>query len=197
MQHEDLVEYVRKFGQKLEKLKDKLDTLGYAFERPDEVLPGPHADTERILARIEENAGSVPPCIAVLHREIGSVDFCGHHPAWHGCQYPDPIVVLPLESAECELDIFIEDGDEYRDGTYRIPIAPDYYHKADVSGGDFYGIAVPDNRLDVPLLEEPHDTTLLGYLEIVLKWGGFPGLESVEGTHSWPIKDLIDACNGA
>lgn len=64
-------------------------------------------------------------------------------------------------------------------------------HKEEVAGGMWYGVAVPNTVDDPSLLEERHKTTFCGYLELVMKWGGFPGLDSCEAEHSWPVEELV------
>ena len=46
---------------------------------------------------------------------------------------------------------------------------------------------------DPPVLEEPHNTTFLHYLDIALSWGGFPGLEHADTGHTWPLPALRKA----
>lgn len=72
-----------------------LQRLGYRFDHPERVLPGVEPGTDRAIARIERNAGSVPLSLRLFWSSIGSVDLTGHHPDWHGCDYPDPMVVFP------------------------------------------------------------------------------------------------------
>jgi len=126
---------------------------------------------------------------------VGSVDFTGRPPEWEGCEYPDPIVIDSVEFAVSEAKEFLKlaSPDEYwgsDSGIFRIPIAPDYYHKKDVSGGMWYGVEVPNNKEDPELLEEWHQTTFVGYLRLCLEWGGFPGLERAEAKHTLPIEKL-------
>ncbi|HEY7115262.1 MAG TPA: hypothetical protein VH475_01680, partial [Tepidisphaeraceae bacterium] len=79
-----------------------------------------------------------------------------------------------------------------RNFPYAVPIAPDRYHKADVSGGMWYGVSLPAVADDPPLNHEPHRTTFVGYLELTLRWGGFPGLDRSPG-HNWPDGEIVDA----
>ena len=187
-----LTDRLRHVRVRLAALKEQLDEFGYVFERPEEALATPHSEVERILNRLRSSIGPVPACIVTFWCEVGSVDFRGHHPDWRGCDYPDPIVVDPPTSAESELEEYLNNEDAYVNafGSFRIPIAPDHKHKQGVSGGMWYGIALPDARVDVPLLEERHNTTFLAYLDTAIQWGGFPGLEKIEGEHNWPIDQL-------
>ena len=125
------------------------------------------------------------------------MNFRGSHPDWRGCDYPDPLVIYPTSAAIHELDEFLADRDErLRYGSpYLVPIAPDPYHKADVSGGMWYNLSVPAVADDPPLNDECHETTLVGYLELAIRWAGFPGLMGCPG-HTWPIAELIDGPAG-
>ena len=60
-----------------------------------------------------------------------------------------------------------------------MEIAPDAFHKANVSGGISYEI-----RTDVPVIDtlfqnEPHGLTFVEYLRLAFEWGGFPGFEGI------------------
>ena len=117
------------------------------------------------------------------------------HPQWRGCEYPDPIVVEPVENATLEAKEYLklESPAEYwasENGKFRIPIAPDYYHKENVSGGMWYGVEVPNEKDDPELLEEWHHTTFVRYLRLCFEWGGFPGVARATGIHTWPIEKL-------
>ncbi len=187
-----LEERIDKIGFCLLELRKRLDQMGYEFREPETVLPGPGAEVEEVLERIQAEAGPIPRALQLFYRNIGSVDFTGEHPEWEGCEYPDPVVVFPVTVALQELDDFLADREGYVNafGSFRIPIAPDYYHKADTSGGMWYGVAVPGATEDPPLLEEWHETTFVRYLEIAIRWGGFPGLERCAGQHNWPVAEL-------
>ena len=182
--HDRLQEVRRSLGA----IKMQLEEQGYVFESPETALSEPSPETDRIVSRIESSVGRIPEALVAFWRIVGSVDFCGSHSDWSGCEYPDPIVVYPPTEAEHELESFLQNRDEYREayGSFRVPIAPDSFHKENVSGGMWYGIAVPDDRMDPPLLEEPNQTTFLNYLDLVVSWGGFPGLKRATGTHTWP-----------
>lgn len=189
---QDVEQRVRQARSSLKRLKDRLDQLGYVFERPEDALATIDSADERIVSRIESEVGPVPGALLAFWRVVGSVDFCGSHPEWRGCEYSDPIVVLPPRYAEPVLDEFLEDRAAYLEtyGSFLIPIAPDRFHKENVGGGPAYGVAVPGEREDPPLLEEPNETTFLGYLDLATTWGGFPGLMHRTETHTWPIESL-------
>ena len=172
-------------GSQIKSLCERLTTAGYIFQYPDEVFPGPEVDAVHAITRIEQEAGEVPLALKLFWLHVGSVNFCGAHPAWGGCEYPDPLVVYPPSVALADLADF---GDEPED-SFLIPIAPDDFHKADVSGGMYYNVSVPAARDDPPLNHERHEVSFLTYLEIALASAGFPGLERCN-SHTWPVNGL-------
>lgn len=189
-------------GRRIKILAERLEEHGFEFERPDGVFPGPEPETNAAITRIEREAGALPLALKLFWQQVGSVDFCGTHPEWEllpgypGFEpdlYPDPLIVAPPSAALVELDEFLADKAERLkcNFPYVVPIAPDSYHKADVSGGMFYNVSVPAIADDPPLNDEWHKTTFVNHLEIALKWAGFPGLERCPG-HTWPVASLID-----
>ena len=68
-------------------------------------------------------------------------------------------------------------GTEWDRGVFAVDVAPDWLHKANVSGAGPYAIEVPNKGVDALLLAEPHLTTFVNYLRIAFQWGGFPGWE--------------------
>jgi len=177
---------------------------GFQFERPAEVFPGPETDVARAVDRIEREVGPLPLALKLFWQEVGSVDLRGSHPAWDGCAYPDPLVVFPPAAALFELDEFLADKEERLrcNFPYLVPIAPDDYHKADVSGGMWYNVSVPAVADDPPLNDEWHQTTFVCYLELAVQWAGFPGLSRCPD-HSRPFAELVcgiggrNACSGS
>ncbi len=173
-------------------LKRRLEEMGYVFRDPHTVLSGPVNGIDTAIDRLKREVGPIPLALEAFYRRIGSVNFLGEHPEWEGCDFPDAVFVYPVTVALEELDEFLDRREEYTEafGGFRVPIAPDYYHKEDVSGGMWYGIALPDESEDPILLEEWHETTFLNYLELCVKCAGFPGLEDCEGEHNWPVEEL-------
>jgi hypothetical protein len=180
---------------RLKRLIDCLQALGYRFANPQGVLSGPSPSVELRIARAEKLVGPLPAALATFYRTVGSVDLRGTHQEWKGCEYPDPLVVEPVDSAVDEAEQYAElenPREEYwasLSGVFRAPIGPDALHKAGVSGGMWYGVEVPNDRPDPLVLEEPHGVSLTGYLDLALKWGGFPGLARADD-HTWPLDQL-------
>jgi hypothetical protein len=185
-------------GNAIRLLVKQLTDRRFRFEHPAEVLPGPENDTRAAIARIESEIGALPVALKLFWQRVGSVDLCGSHPDWAGCNYPDPLVVYPPSVATQELEDFLADRAERLrcEFPYIVPIAPDFYHKGDVSGGMWYNVSVPAVADDPPLNDEWHHITFLGYLELSVQWAGFPGLARCP-KHSWPITELVQGIGGA
>jgi hypothetical protein len=184
---------IEAIGRSIGTIVERLNEHGFEFERPDDVFPGPEAGAAEAMERIERETGILPFGLKQFWLRVGSVDLCGAHPGWAGCEYPDPLVIAPPSFAVGELEDFLADREERQRHQYPyvVPIAPDFYHKADVSGGMFYNISVPAVADDPPLNDEWHATTFVDYLETAIRWGGFPGLARSPG-HSWPISQLVN-----
>lgn len=133
----------------------------------------------------------MPYAVASFWRKIGSVDLCGSHPNWYGCDYPDPLVIDPASQAVMELEEFLSDHDERMryDFPYVIPISADDYHKENVSGGMWYNVDCPATADDPIINDERHELRFLDYLELALRMGGFLGLDRCS-RHNWPLHDL-------
>jgi hypothetical protein len=183
-----LHERILTIGKSLHRLVRRLDDLGYEFYERAEAFPGSAPDTEAAIGRIEREIGELPAAIKLFWRLVGSVNFIGHHPDWSGCVYPDPVVVFPPVYALTELDDFLADKEERlaRNFPYLVPIAPDPLHKQGVSGGMWYNLSVPAVADDPPLNDERHRISFVGYLELAVRWGGFPGLEHCPD-HNYPL----------
>lgn len=184
-------------GRDIDCIARRLDALGYQFDEPGLVFPGPETNTEAAIARIEREAGALPLAIKLFWRLVGSVNFVGEHADWEGCEYPDPLVIYPPSYAVSELDEFLADRQErMRSGfPYLLPVAPDHYHKENVSGGMWYNLNVPAVAADPPLNEERHRITFMSYVELAVRWGGFPGLDRCP-EHNWPLMQLTGGRGG-
>src|SRR6516165_10812912 len=131
---------INALGDSVRLVVKRLTECGFLFDRPAEACPGPQIGAAAAIARIEREVGVLPLALKLFWRKVGSVDLCGYHPDWGGCDYPDPLVVYPPSVAIQELDEFLGDKEERLrcNFPYLVPIAPDDYHKADVSGGMWY-----------------------------------------------------------
>lgn len=164
-----------------------LETTGYQFGfYPDgEPFPGfrgplvsPDPELDRKLTEIEEVTGPLPLSLRTFWAFTDTLCLIGKHPQYPA--YADPLVVEPVDSALVELQIWLElvedDGIELTD-PFRLPIAPDLFHKDNISGGHWYGMEPPCGTVDALLLGEPHETTFVEYLRIAFQAKGFPGIK--------------------
>jgi hypothetical protein len=157
----------------------------------DEVFPGPDAQAPEAIRRIEESVGTLPLALKLFWLGVGSVNLSGRHPDWNGCEYLNQLIIFPPTYALYELDEFLSDQDErIRHGIpYSVPVAPDVYHKANVSGGLPYSLAVPATTDDPPLNNASPALSFLKHIEHALEHGGFPGLAACP-QHNWPVSAL-------
>jgi hypothetical protein len=58
-----------------------------------------------------------------------------------------------------------------------LDLAPDYLHKANISGGGPYGIELPFLGADPVFANEAHELPFVDYLRLCFRWAGFPRLE--------------------
>ena len=180
---------IKSFKTSICNIKENLLNLNYKFNNPLNAVQNPDTDIKTKISLIEKEFGDLPVSIKFFYFCIGGIDFTGYHPDWKGCDYPDPVFIYSFDAALEEFDAWKYDPEDYNNsfGSFRIPIAPDYYHKENVSGGMWYGIGIPNKENDPVLLEEWHNTSFLNYLEICLQWGGFPGLEKNVKEINWPL----------
>jgi len=199
---QDITTYIGQLPRRLRALVTCLRELGYEFEKPKDILPGPAKGVDQQIKELQRLVGAIPVALAEFYRIVGAIDLTGSHAAWTCCDYPDPLVVEPIDSALEEAREYAELQDpkaEYwasESGIFRAPVAPDSLHKANVSGGMWYGIEMPNALADPVVLEEPHTLPFTQYLELALSWGGFPGLASAPA-HSWPLAALRRAAGAA
>jgi hypothetical protein len=64
---------------------------------------------------------------------------------------------------------------------FRIDLASDYLHKANISGGAPHCIEVPFLGADPVVADERPGLPFLDYLRLALRWAGFPGLDRYAG----------------
>jgi len=62
---------------------------------------------------------------------------------------------------------------------FLAPLAPDSFHKEDVSGGAPYEIALPNPACDADVLNMERSFTFVAYLRHAFSWAGLPGYAEV------------------
>lgn len=161
----------------VERLLHLLPKAGYVFAPGDEaktfVPPSPTISDE--IVALEARIGPLPLSLRSWFLHVGEVNLIGTNDTW-GFQYTDPLVVqAPVDFILSEHASWEEDqGTAWDRGPFVIDIAPDYLHKANVSGGAPYAVA-PSTGADGLVLFERHQTTFTNYLRIAFSWAGLPG----------------------
>ena len=152
--------------------------LGKAKAHAPHVPPAP--DSAARIAELEEVAGGpIPLSLRAFFDVVGAVNFNGDHASiapQHSEGTADPLMVYGIQDAiDCVESGYGEDEEGER---VMYVVAPDALHKANVSGGEAYMIALPAPLADAEVEEEPHGVAFVEYLRIaILRWGGFPGWE--------------------
>jgi hypothetical protein len=182
-------ETMRRVRRNCEKIASRLQKMGYVFGTfPDGTrrsyrmppLTPPSARMHADVEELEAEAGPLPLSLRTFWQEVGSVDFVGMHPAW-----PDGLDPLVVDPPEGPLSDLFEDENEIF-----AALAPDDLHKDNVSGGDPYGLTLPNPAADFAFMYERHELLFVPYLRLaILHWGGFPGLEG-RGIQFEPLAQL-------
>jgi hypothetical protein len=152
-----------------------------------ELQSEPTEEDGEVIAEIEEITGaSIPPSVRAFWEEVGGVDFVWNYELGDAPNVgidlveADPLSVAAARSARYLLD-------EWRDTQERVPtelrdpyaldLAPDYLHKANISGGAPYGVELPFYGADPVWENEEHSLPFVDYLRLCFRWAGFPRLE--------------------
>lgn len=183
-------ETMRRVRRNCEGIVSRLQGLGYVFGTfPDgtrrsytvDPLAPPSDQMQADCEELEAEAGPLPLSLVAFWKEVGAIDLVGMHPSWPSGL--DPLVVDPPEGALS----YLEDEGE---GIF-IGLAPDDFHKDNTSGGDPYGLELPNPSADFLLMYTPYDLLFVPYLRhAILRWGGFPGLEG-QGIPFKPLDTLV------
>jgi hypothetical protein len=157
--------------------------LSQAKALPHRPYNPPTPDVSKTIATIEMAIeGPLPLSLRAFFEVVGEVNLNGQHPSLapvDGDIAPDPLMVCSADEALAML----ESDDRGEDDILLIEFAPDALHKANVSGGDPYSIAVPDAAADALIEGMQQSLHFVEYLRIaILRWGGFPGWADAEET---------------
>lgn len=160
-------------------LAESLESSGYRFDERNPVSK-PNGETDDLVNFLAKHGYALPLSVEAWLRVVGKVDFRGLHPKCEVLNSLDPLVVqvdldyvqyLHSEWHECQR-MNIDQCEPFR-----IDIAPDHLHKANISGGSPYMLDVDSLKFDTILLNERHNTTFFGYINAALRCSGFPGLD--------------------
>ncbi len=170
-----------------ERLVERLRKIGYVFDaysdgepilRDWNLLTPPPASVEADLEFLRRSVGSLPLALTEFWLIVGQIDLMGHHPDWAPANYPDALVIYGLEVVLADFREWRQNAEDLEvvgEEPLRVNLAPDFYHKENVSGGLPYSVELPSSAVDPPMLFEPYSTTFIGHLRLAFQWGGFPG----------------------
>jgi hypothetical protein len=167
-------ETMRRARANAERLHDALRADGYAFAA-DAPLRDPEPDAAARLDAVEARIGPLPLSLRAWLEEVGAVDLNGRHPDWPEVM-TDALVVDPAPGGGSPSEAILAEHDERGGGPFPLPLAPDYLHKAGISGGEPYATWLPDAAADARWHgDDLHRGTFVEYLRSAFAACGFPG----------------------
>jgi hypothetical protein len=154
-----------------------------------ELRTRPRAEDREVMRRIELITGALlPASLRAFWEVVVGINFIWDYERGDA---PDLGVDLPMEEMDplCvdssgEATRLFEEWEEQRSGIdpeladpFNLGLAPDYLHKANISGGGPYGIELPFLGADPVFANEAHELPFVDYLRLCFRWAGFPRLE--------------------
>lgn len=169
-------------------LGERLASLGW---RPlySELRTTPRAEDQEVMRRIEEITGTpLPVSLRAFWEAVVGINFVWDYESGEA---PDLGMGLPMDEmdplcvdAPVVVTHVFEEWEEQRSGIdpeladpFNLDLAPDYLHKANISGGGPYGIELPFLGADPVFANEAHELPFVDYLRLCFRWAGFPRLE--------------------
>ncbi|MBX2801823.1 MAG: hypothetical protein KTR31_29360 [Myxococcales bacterium] len=208
-----LTEMMTIVARNTDRLLDNLEKAGWRlgsldgepnyWNNPPWWVPGRSIAPEGAAEQAENVLGALPSTYKAFIRHVGAVSLAGFHPDWPGPERLDPLVLdrvwgPGLESLESEREEWLEDEE---DEPWLLPLAPDRFHKANISGGGPYGFALPSPGIEDAFVwweagsaAGQRADPFVEYLRLAFRWGGFPGLEFDEAAQ--PKVPVGDLCRG-
>ena len=183
-------ETMRRVARNADLITARLQAAGWrALTGRLRTLPSP--DDVEVFEKIGSIAGSpVPPSLRAFWTIVGGIDWVWNYHLEQatpdlGVAIPmadkDPLYVDPPSVASHVFEYWEGQRDQ-RDpdlvDPFALDLAPDFYHKADISGGAPYGIELPFFGADPLFANEAHGLPFVDYLRLAFRWAGFPGLEA-------------------
>jgi hypothetical protein len=150
----------------------------------------PRAADSRIISDIERfTEAPLPASLQAFWDRVGGIDFVWDYNTDE--QAPDlgsglamaemdPLCVWSAKHMKgllSEWEGRRSEVDPELDDPWNLDLAPDYLHKANISGGAPYGIELPHLGADPIFINEEHGLRFVEYLRLAFRWAGFPRLE--------------------
>jgi len=182
---------MRRVAQNADLLAERLHSRGWKALLAEhcDLRTRPSSADDAVLGRVAEiSRGPIPPSLLAFWKVVGGINWVWDYRTSDGApnlgvdlpmNEMDPLCVDPPGVITYLFEEWEDDGDNARSGNppFRIDLAPDYLHKANISGGMPYAILVPFAGADPVFADERHALPFVDYLRLSFKWAGFPGLE--------------------
>lgn len=166
-----------------------------------------------LRARLESASGApLPIAMAAFFEMVGTISLLPAPPSSYDygpCTLErdgisllaaDPIMVGDAGYIEYQLKEYetsIRESHPEIVGPLRLDLSPDYLHKQDISGGASYAVEFPPfddaEAVDPLFLHERHRASLVGYLRLAFRWGGFPGLDADDASSREAAERVVNA----
>ena len=160
-------------------LVERLNRLHYEFASA--AWEKPSSESRKEWRDVDHRIGLVPFSLRAWWDVVGSVDLTGDDDLLSnrggmtspnlGTLLTDPLVIDGPAVTISENEMF-EGEPDYEP---ECVLAPDRYHKHEISGGQPYSIGLPCPAADAVLLYEENELYLVDYLRRCFRYGGFPG----------------------
>jgi hypothetical protein len=147
----------------------------------------PQTEDAEVIERIEELTGArLPVSLRAFWEVVGGINFVWDYnseepPDLGGdLVMEDPLCIYSPHEIADEIEFWESDREDLSPedwGPFSLPLAPDYLHKAQISGSDAYAIELPFTGVDPIFANEGHDLPFVDYLRLCFKFAGFPRLE--------------------
>ena len=182
-------ETMKRVARNVERISERLSKAGWKTGYAP-LHSKPRKEDGDVFRQIEERTSApLPLSLRAFWEEVGGVNWVWDYDEPEDC--PNLGIDLPLAhldplcvgSPENMTHLFDEWEDQHKDvdpeiaGPFRLDLAPDRLHKANISGGAPYGIELPFHGVDPIFENEGRELPFVDYLRLCFRWAGFPMLE--------------------
>jgi hypothetical protein len=201
-------ETMRRVAHNLDLLASRFDAKGWVALM-GELRTRPTPDDRIVFAKIERITKSpIPPSLLAFWHVVGGVDLVWNYKTDKRPPALSEAITLDLETldplclvAPCHIGYLLKEREHHIKTThpelldpFSVDLAPDYLHKADISGGAPYAIDLPFLGADPMFRNERHRLPFVDYLRHCLRWAGFGMLD--RHANDSGIKQLIAELTG-
>jgi len=186
-------------------IAERLRSAGWKALSPEfsDLRSAPKDSDVQIIAMIEEQTGApIPVALHSFWMIVGGINWVWNYNTDQ--PRPDLGVDLPLDQMDpllieapggllfqlTDLQKRVDAKHPELGDPFDLELAPDVYHKANISGGFPYAIQLPTRVADPIFAYEPHCLPFTDYLRLAFQWCGFPGLEKY--SDRFDVRDFLE-----